>query len=61
MVVYQHLRRETLEARINALMRKQKDLGGGSVDLRCSRMVVGEIVLLGVRTESGWMRFGVAE
>lgn len=54
MVVYQRLRRETLEAQINAPMRKQKGLGGGSVDLRCSRMVVGEIVLLGVRTESGW-------
>lgn len=56
-MVYQRLRRETLEAQINAPMRKQKGLGGGSVDLRCSRMVVREIVLLDVRTESGWMRF----
>ncbi len=56
-MVYQRLRRETLEAQINAPMRTQKGLGGGSVDLRCSRIVVGEIVL-GVRTESGWMWFG---
>lgn len=41
MVVYQHLRGETLEAQINAPMRKQKGLEGGSVDLRWFQMVVG--------------------
>lgn len=61
MVVYQRLRGETLEAQINALMRKQKGLEGGSVDLRCFQKVVGEIFPLEFQTESKWMRFGIHE
>lgn len=61
MVVYQRLRGETLEAQINALMRKQKGLKGGSVDLRCFQIVVGENFSLEFQTESKWMRFGIDE
>lgn len=56
MVVYQRLRGETLEAQINALMRKQKGLEGGSVDLRCFQIVVGEIFLLEFQTDAFWYR-----